>query len=83
MIERGLYEQLWKELSNEKAMVFMAGPRQAGKTTFAKMLMNSFRISIGWRFVGWAVFAVSSLVLFIGRVCAQQRTFSVFSIEPA
>ena len=36
MIDRGPYERLWRDLSSEKAMVFIAGPRQAGKTTFAK-----------------------------------------------
>lgn len=36
MIDRGPYNRLWRELAAEKAMVFIAGPRQAGKTTFAK-----------------------------------------------
>ncbi|MHC5058962.1 MAG: AAA family ATPase, partial [Planctomycetota bacterium] len=28
--------RLWRELAAEKAMVFMTGPRQAGKTTLAR-----------------------------------------------
>ncbi len=36
MIERPLYAGIWAELAGEKSMVFMAGPRQAGKTTLAR-----------------------------------------------
>lgn len=36
MLERALYKELWEELSGERSMVFISGPRQAGKTTFAR-----------------------------------------------
>lgn len=35
-INRQLYANLWQELSNEKKMIFLVGPRQVGKTTLAK-----------------------------------------------
>ena len=39
MIDRSLYREAWQQLSGFKSMVFLAGPRQAGKTTFAQSLM--------------------------------------------
>ena len=36
MNERGLYKALWEHHCADKAMVLLAGPRQCGKTTFAK-----------------------------------------------
>lgn len=39
MIDRPLYRDVWQQLSAFKSMVFLAGPRQAGKTTFAQSLM--------------------------------------------
>lgn len=42
MKERDYYTNIWKELSAEKSMVFLAGPRQAGKTTLAQMIAESF-----------------------------------------
>lgn len=44
-MERKLYLDIWENLSKEKPMVFLAGPRQAGKTTFARQLMTSFKNS--------------------------------------
>lgn len=41
-MDRPLYRSLWEELSRQKAMVFLAGPRQAGKTTLAKRIARSF-----------------------------------------
>ncbi len=43
MKDRPYYRTFWEELQAEKAMVFMSGPRQAGKTTLAK----SFGASAG------------------------------------
>lgn len=43
MIERGLYHNLWKEESGNKQMIFLSGPRQVGKTTFAKELAKSYK----------------------------------------
>jgi hypothetical protein len=38
MIARPLYVASWHDLAASKAMVFMAGPRQSGKTTLAKAI---------------------------------------------
>jgi uncharacterized protein len=42
-MERPLYHHIWSDLSQEKRMIFLAGPRQAGKTTLAKMVSATFR----------------------------------------
>jgi uncharacterized protein len=44
--QRSLYQKVWTELSREKSMIFMAGPRQAGKTTLAQILSKSFTNSL-------------------------------------
>ena len=38
MQTRPLYTDIWHTLSSDKPMVFMAGPRQSGKTTLAEMI---------------------------------------------
>src|SRR4030042_738416 len=43
MEKRELYLNIWKELAREKSMVLLAGPRQAGKTTLARMIARSFK----------------------------------------
>lgn len=50
MIERPLYATLWEDLAAEKAMVLMAGPRQAGKTTLAQAIAarQTNRIAFNW-----------------------------------
>ncbi len=42
MDERKIYLKIWEELSGDKSMVFIVGPRQAGKTTLAQIIMRSF-----------------------------------------
>jgi len=42
MKSRELYLNLWRELAGHKAMVFLVGPRQAGKTTLARMITGEF-----------------------------------------
>ena len=42
MEKRKLYHDVWEELAQEKSMVFMVGPRQAGKTTLAQIISRSF-----------------------------------------
>lgn len=46
MKNRGLYENLWQELARDKSMIFLAGPRQAGKTTLANIISGSFTNSL-------------------------------------
>lgn len=50
MIERPLYRAAWEELSAEKSMVFLAGPRQVGKTTLGNWIAGAFRnrTAINW-----------------------------------
>jgi predicted AAA+ superfamily ATPase len=36
MDKRALYKEIWRQLSADKSLVILAGPRQAGKTTFAR-----------------------------------------------
>ena len=42
MEERRLYLKVWDEFAQEKSMVFMVGPRQAGKTTLAQIISRSY-----------------------------------------
>lgn len=42
LIKRQSYIDLWQELSSEKRMVFLTGPRQAGKTTLAKEIAKKY-----------------------------------------
>jgi len=42
MKKRNIYIRTWEELSCEKNMIFLTGPRQAGKTTLARMISDSF-----------------------------------------
>ncbi len=39
MDNRGLYKKIWDQLSADKSLVMLAGPRQAGKTTFARNIV--------------------------------------------
>jgi predicted AAA+ superfamily ATPase len=42
MRDRELYSKIWRELSAEKSMVLVVGPRQVGKTTLAKMIASAY-----------------------------------------
>jgi len=46
MEERKLYLNVWNDLAQEKSMIFMVGPRQAGKTTLAQIISRSFTNSL-------------------------------------
>jgi predicted AAA+ superfamily ATPase len=46
MVERSGYQAAWRELAGAKAMILMPGPRQAGKTTFARQVAASFPTSV-------------------------------------
>lgn len=39
MKNRALYQPLWNDLSAEKSMIFLSGPRQVGKTTFMQEII--------------------------------------------
>ena len=40
MLKRDFYADIWRELSTDKSMVFLSGPRQAGKTTLARDIIG-------------------------------------------
>ena len=42
MQKRHIYLKTWQELSAEKNMIFLSGPRQVGKTTLAKNISDNF-----------------------------------------
>lgn len=43
MKNRKPYIQIWQELARDKSMIFLSGPRQAGKTTLAQIISRSFK----------------------------------------
>ena len=46
MLDRLMFLNVWKELSAEKNMVFLAGPRQSGKTTLSMQVAGGFTNSL-------------------------------------
>lgn len=46
MEQRTLYTSIWEELAADKSMIFLAGPRQSGKTTLARIISQSFTNSV-------------------------------------
>ena len=50
MLPRPLYTQIFNDLILEKSMIFMAGPRQVGKTTLAQSLADSYsnKVYLNW-----------------------------------
>ena len=52
MQKRAPYHKIWQELSREKSMIFLAGPRQSGKTTLAKIIAGTFANS---RYFNWDI----------------------------
>jgi uncharacterized protein len=47
-----MYETIWNNLSKFKQMIFIAGPRQAGKTTFTKILAETYT---NWIYFNWDI----------------------------
>lgn len=48
MKSRSPYIKIWQELATDKSMVLLAGPRQAGKTTLARMISDKFTNNLYW-----------------------------------
>lgn len=59
-MQRQLYENIWRNLSKFKQMVFIAGPRQAGKTTFTQMLAQNYTNTL---YFNWDVLDEKSKLL--------------------
>ena len=60
MNTRELYRKIWHELASDKEMVFLAGPRQAGKTTLATIIAEDFANSL---YFNWDIPAQRSRLL--------------------
>lgn len=54
MEKRTLYTKVWKELSSGKSMIFVAGPRQSGKTTLSRIIADTFanNLYFNWDIAG-------------------------------
>lgn len=46
MKRRTPYIKIWQDIAADKSMIFLAGPRQAGKTTLARIISDSFTNSL-------------------------------------
>lgn len=49
-MKRNIYIKQWNELKNDGKMVFMSGPRQSGKTTFAKSIAENYSNSVYYNY---------------------------------
>jgi predicted AAA+ superfamily ATPase len=48
MLRRDKYLKYWQELSASKEMVFLSGPRQSGKTTFAENMIGAMYSNVSY-----------------------------------
>lgn len=46
MLKRKKYINIWNELSKDKPLVFISGPRQSGKTTLSELIAENFKNSL-------------------------------------
>ena len=46
MYARDMYRFIWNDLIQDKAMIFLSGPRQSGKTTLAQMIAKTYTNSL-------------------------------------
>lgn len=46
MEKRTIYRDIWEMLAADKSLIFLAGPRQAGKTTLARLIAEGFTNSL-------------------------------------
>lgn len=50
IMDRPFYQHIWQTLSRFKQMIFIAGPRQAGKTTLAKTIADTYTNSLYYNY---------------------------------
>ncbi len=55
-----MYSELWQELSRGKRMVFLSGPRQSGKTTFAKETAKNYKNNV---YFNWDIISNKKLII--------------------
>jgi predicted AAA+ superfamily ATPase len=46
MKKRDYYRKIWADFNKEKHLILVSGPRQAGKTTFAKDIASEEPVSL-------------------------------------
>jgi predicted AAA+ superfamily ATPase len=46
MYSRKLYQNIFREISENKQMIFLAGPRQSGKTTLSRIIQEDYKNSL-------------------------------------
>lgn len=49
-MERDIYTKQWNELKNDGKMIFISGPRQSGKTTFAQYIAKNYSNSVYYNY---------------------------------
>ncbi len=76
MNKRTPYVKIWQELERSKSMVFLAGPRQAGKTTLAKIISGSFtnNLYFNWDIVAHRISLLKNPVFFESVELKDQST---------
>jgi len=60
MIKRSMYLNMWQDLSSEKKMIFLSGPRQVGKTTFAQKIAEGFKNNL---YFNWDIISQKRLLI--------------------
>jgi predicted AAA+ superfamily ATPase len=60
MINRDSYIDLWKEQSSEKEMIFLAGPRQSGKTTLTKLISKDYKNNL---YFNWDIISNKKIII--------------------
>ena len=51
---------MWQDLSSEKKMIFLSGPRQVGKTTFAQKIAEGFKNNL---YFNWDIISQKRLLI--------------------
>ncbi|MFV1976396.1 MAG: ATP-binding protein [Candidatus Scalindua sp.] len=76
MNNRTPYVKIWQELERSKSMIFLAGPRQAGKTTLAKIISDSFtnNLYFNWDIVAHRVSLLENPAFFESVELKDQST---------